>query len=361
VAETAKETVKQTISDAKGRWALLQERRPSVRHLVEAWGLLTANRGNLYAAAITYFSFLALFPLVLLGVAVLGFVLHSQPDTLQRLLDGIGRRVPGEFGNTLKTAVRQAIDARAGVGVLGLLGVLLTGLGWIANLRSAINAVWGQPPAKKNFLVARALNLLVLAGLGVGIVLSLGLTTVGVALTDQILGWLSMADLPGATLVLKVIGIALAVVGDMIIFWWVLVRLPAVQVPRRVEIKGALFAAVGFEVLKILGTYTIAHTAHSPTAGPFAGILAVLIWIQLVARLMLFACSWTAVLTAEERGPVAADPVPVVRPEPVPDEPPRTPTITPGAVGLTLVGAGAVAGAAVTWAATRPRRSTTIG
>jgi membrane protein len=361
VAETAKDTVKQTISDAKGRWAQLQERRPSVRHLVEAWELLTANRGNLYAAAITYFSFLALFPLVLLGVAVLGFVLHSQPDTLQRLLDGIGRRVPGEFGNTLKTAVRQAIDARAGVGVLGLLGVLLTGLGWIANLRSAINAVWGQPPAKKNFLLARALNLLVLAGLGLGIALSLGLTTVGVALTDQILGWLNLDGVPGATLLLKVIGIALAVAGDMVIFWWVLVRLPAVHVPRRVEIKGALLAAVGFEVLKIIGTYTIAHTAQSPTAGPFAGILAVLIWIQLVARYMLFACAWTAVLTDEECRPAPTAAVPVVEPGPMPAKPPPVQTITPAAVGITLVGAGAVAGAVATWAVTRPRRSTTIG
>jgi membrane protein len=315
---------------------------------------MNTNRGNLYAAAITYFSFLALFPLLLLGVAVLGFVLHSHPDTLQSLLDNISKKVPGQFGDTLKTAIKDAIDKRAGVGVIGLLGVLLTGLGWIENLRSAINAVWGRPPATKNFLVGRALNLLVLAGLGIGIVVSLGFTTVGVALTDQILRWVGLDDLPGATFLLKVIGIALAVAGDMIIFWWVLVRLPAVEVPRRVEIKGALFAAIGFEVLKIIGTYTIAHTANSPTAGPFAGILAVLIWIQLVARFMLFACAWTAVLTAEQRPPVLADTVPVLEPEVMADEAERPPSaITPAAVGVTLVGAGAVAGAVATWAATR--------
>ena len=351
MAETAKETVKETISDAKGRWAQLQHRRASVRHLVQAWGLMNTNRGNLYAAAITYFSFLALFPLLLLAVSVLGFVLHAQPDTLHSLLDHITRKVPGQFGDTLKTAIKDAIDQRTGVGVIGLIGVLLTGLGWVQNLRSAINAVWGRPPDKRNFLVSRSRNLLVLAGLGIGIVVSLGLTTVGVSLTDQILRWIGLADLPGAPFFLKLIGFALALAGDVIIFGWVLVRLPAVDVPRRIEFKGALFAAVGFEVLKIVGTYTIAHTANSPTAGPFAGILAVLIWIQLVARFMLFACAWTAVLTAEQQV-VAADTVPVVEPEAARAEEAAS-GITPAAVGVTLVGAGAVVGSVATAAAIR--------
>ena len=69
--------------------------------------------------------------------------------------------------------------------------------------------------------------------------------------------------------------------------------------------SGALIlAAVGFEVLKIVGTYTIAHTAQSPTAGPFAGVLAVLIWIQLVSRFLLFCCAWMATAGYDERAAV---------------------------------------------------------
>ena len=126
----------------------------------------------------------------------------------------------------------------------------------------------------------------------------------------------------------------------------------------RIAVKGALLASVGFEVLKIVGTYTIAHTANSPTAGPFAGIIAVLIWIQLVARFMLFACAWTATLTAEH---VAATAGPVEPEEADPTTTGRGSAITPATVGVTLVGVGAVAGAAATLTATRgrwrPRRS----
>jgi membrane protein len=99
-----------------------------------------------------------------------------------------------------------------------------------------------------------------------------------------------------------------------------LVRLPGVDVPGRVALKGALVVSVGFEILKIVGAYTIKRSAASPTAGPFASIVAVLIWIQLVARWMLFSPG----------GPSA------------------------GAVGASVFAAGAAVGATVvTWVFTR--------
>ena len=142
--------------------------------MLAAWALLGRNNGNQYAAAITYFSFLALFPLLLLAVAVTGFVLHAHPAAEQDLFAHITAKVPGSFGQTLKTALKTAIEQRTGVGLVGLFGVLLTGLGWIGNLRGAIDGVWGRAPAKQNFVMAKVSNLLVLAGLGVGILVSLG-------------------------------------------------------------------------------------------------------------------------------------------------------------------------------------------
>jgi membrane protein len=184
-----------------------------------------------------------------------------------------------------------------------LLGVLVTGLGWVGNLRAAIDAVWGRTPPKMNFLKARVADLLVLIGLGVGAVISIGLTVIGTSVTDQLLKAVGLDDVTGATVLLKLLGIALAIAGDLLIFWWVMIRLPQIELPPRLALKGALLAAVGFELLKIVGTYTIAHTANSPTAGPFAGVIAILIWIQLVARWMLFSCAWTATVADDLRRP----------------------------------------------------------
>jgi len=337
----------------RARWQALQQRRPSVRHVVAAWGLLQRNNGTLYAAAITFFSFLALFPLLLLAVSVVAFALHSDPALQHSLYAHVAQRFPGRLGQTVHDAIQTAIDNRSSVGVIGVIGVVLTGLGWIANLRAAIDAVWGRGERHQGFLQARLSNLLVLAGLGIASVVSVALTAIGTSLTDQILRALGLDHLPGAALMLKLLGFALAVAGDTLIFWWLLVRLPAVEVPERVAWRGALLAAGGFEVLKIVGTYTIAHTANSPTAGPFAGLVAILIWIQLVARFLLFACAWTATLTAEARI-AAANQAPVDEPDVMADASRAVSPVSPAAVGAGLVGAGAVVGAAATLAATRP-------
>ena len=345
-------------SAASLRWAGLKERRPGLRHVVAAWKLLKDNNGSQYAAAITYFSFLALFPLLLLAVAITGFVLQSHPAAQQSLLDHITANVPGDLGKTLQASVRTAIKSRTSVGIVGLVGVMLTGLGWIGNLRAAIDGVWGRRAPDRNFFFAKLMNLFVLAGLGLGLVVSLGLTVLGTALTDQALRATSLDNVVGVHYLVTVLGLALAVAGDVLIFWWVLVRLPAIRVPRRAGLQGAVLAAVGFEILKIVGTFTIAKTTHSPTAGPFAGLLAVLIWIQLVARFMLFCAAWTATCRGCPPGPQEAAEEPIEGPAAletadageVPDAP------SPLVVAGSLIGAGVVAGAAaVAWANSRRR------
>lgn len=279
---------------ASGRWTELKRRRPSVDHLARAWTQFGQSNGNLYAAAITYFSFLAIFPLLLLAVAITGFVLHAHPAAQATLLNHISENVPGSFGTTLRSAVNTAIKARTGVGIVGLLGVALTGLGWVRNLRASIHAVWGLPIPQRNAITARLHDLLVLAGLGLAMLVSLGITAAGTALTDQVVRGLGWSHVYGMSAALVVVGVIVGVLADLLIFGWLIVRLPDANVPFGLALRGALLASVGFEILKILGTVLIAHTSHSPTAGPFAGVIAILVWLQLVARYLLLSVAWTA-------------------------------------------------------------------
>lgn len=339
------------VARLRQRWTDLQAEHPAVHHAVAAYQRLGAHNGNLYAAAITFFSFVALFPLLLLVAAVTGFVLHAHPAAQASLLHHITSEVPGSVGTTLRSSIDGVIKARTGVGIVGLLGVLFTGLGWIGNLRSAVDAIWGRTPPTQNIVRQRVTNLVVLAGLGLALLVSLGLTAIGTSLTDQILSGLGLTDVFGMHWVLKIVGIAIAVAGDLGIFWWVLIRMPMMPVPRSIGLRGALMASVGFEVLKILGTYTIAKSAGSPTAGPFAGILAVLVWIQLVARWLLFCVAWIAVLTEERAAAEAV--VSIEPPSRLPVATDEAPALSPATVGATLVGVGALAGATVTALAMR--------
>lgn len=331
--------------------------RPSLKLFVAAWERLRVTNGNLYAAAITYFSFLALFPMLLLAVSILGFVLHAHPDTLQTVLSKIAKNVPGQVGHTLSDSIKAAVNARAGIGLIGLAGVVLTGLGWIGNLRASLDAVWKRLPPKQNPVTQRLYNLGVLGLLGVSVLVSLGLTAGWAAFSHDVLVAIGLDNVPGTGTLLGVVGIAVTLVADAVIFFMVLVRLPQqVDLPLRIGIRGAVLASVGFEILKIVGTYTVAASAQSKTAGPFAGLLAVLIWIQLVTRWMLFCAAWTAEADRRRQLPDGSVPVLEAQLPAAAASAQSSRPLSPAAVGAALVGAGAVAGAAATAYGLRHRR-----
>jgi membrane protein len=335
------------------RWAAAKRRWAWLDHVAQAWAAYKAHHGDLFAAAVTFFSFLSLFPLILLGVSAAGFVLRAQPSLQTDLFNSIESNVPGSFGTTLKDSIDAAIKARAGVGVIGLVGVLFTGLGWVSNLRSATEGVWGQEPAQRSMIGGKVADLLLLAGLGLGAVLSISLTVVGSALTGAVLRALGLEHATGLAVLTTIVGLALAVCGDMLIFGWLLIRLPRAQVRLRVGVRAALMAAVGFEILKLVGTYYIARVTKSPTVGIFGSVIGILVWLNLVSRFLLFCVAWTA--TARGTSPDAEGvPEPVERIWPLPAGGVASARahgqgesrISPAATAAALVGAGAAAGAA---------------
>jgi len=339
-------------SQATGRWQAAKERYRWLGHAVAAWHRFRDNNGNHFAGALTYFSFLALFPLVLLAASVLGFVLRGNPGLQNDVYDTITSGLPGGFGQIVRDSINAAERQRTGVGIVGLVGVLFAGLGWVANLRAAINAVWGVEPPKRKFIVAKLADLVVLVGLGIAILLSVGLSAIGTAFTDAIVRGADLNGVSGMHTLVRVAGYLLAVIGDVLIFSWVLGRLPQAHPPPRVVFKGALLAAVGFGVLKVIGTYYIARVAHSPTVGAFGSIIGVLLWIDLVSRYLLYCAAWTATAGAPPAEPAR----PESPPEPVlveslparePDPPaPTRPALLPLRVAFGVgmaVGGGAVA------------------
>jgi membrane protein len=353
------------IAAAKAAFSRARERWPWLDHVLRSWAVYKGHHGDHFAAAVTFFSFLSLFPLILLAVSIAGFVLQAHPSLAEDLFDAIADNLPGSFGDTLQESIDAAIDARAGVGLLGLGGLLFTGLGWVGNLRSAIEGVWGQEPAKRSFVRAKLADLLVLAGLGLGAVISIGLTAVGATATTGVLDLLNLGDVPGLFLVTKVVGIALAVAGDVLIFGWLLIRLPRATVPRAVGLRAALLTAVGFEILKLAGTFFITRATQSATAGIFASVIGILVWLNLVSRFLLFCAAWTATATGTTP-PAQDEPVPVEQVWPDPATAARTRStsgsdgalgaVTPAATAAVLLGAGAAAGAGAAVAAGRWRR-----
>ena len=116
-----------------------------------------------------------------------------------------------------------------GVGVIGLLGALYAGLGWVANLREALTAMWESQHESGGFLATKAKDLAALLGLGAALVLSLGLSALaGGGVMRGILEWLNLDSVPGVGVALRVFSILLALAGTWALFTWVISRLPQI-------------------------------------------------------------------------------------------------------------------------------------
>lgn len=282
------------INAGKALLARLRKRRPSVDHLARAGGRFQADAGNQLAAAVTYFSFLSIFPLLLLALSVFGFVLKGHPDLQAKLLANVSSALPGG-GEEVTRSIDGAVNSRAATGIVGLLGLLYSGLSWVDNLRTAVRTVWHQNVSAGNFFVTKGKDLLILLGLGLTLGASVAITGIGTAATSFVIDVVGLSHFLGVGVLTKVITVALAVAADVLVFLWLFVRLPKVPAPRDRVLRGALFAAVGFEILKLVGTYYIARVTKNATAtyGAFGVVIGILVWLNLVSRFVVFAAVWT--------------------------------------------------------------------
>ncbi|GAA3297669.1 hypothetical protein GCM10020295_31120 [Streptomyces cinereospinus] len=94
---------------------------------------------------------------------------------------------------------------------------------------------------------------------------------------------------------------------------YVLTLLPGVEPSRRRLVVGALIGAVGFELLKLLLSGYMQGVAAKSMYGAFGVPVALLLWINLTSKLVLFCAAWTATPSKEaERARADGDGVPDV-------------------------------------------------
>ncbi|GAB2718837.1 inner membrane protein YhjD [Nocardia thraciensis] len=315
--------------------------RPWLDHAIRAGGRYQRQRGDYFAAGITYFTVLSLFPLLMVGFAVAGFVLSRNPELLREVQQKIVENIPGSFGGQLTDLIDQAINSRTSVGVIGLVGALYAGLGWMANLRAALTEQWEQKAPEGNWVGSKVSDLLALLGLGVAMVASLGLSALaGSGLGKDLLALVKLENAPGVGVLLTVVSLVLAILATWAVFAWIIARLPRQPVTLVSAAKAALLAALAFEIWKQIASLYLKSVLSSPAGVAFGPIIGLMVFAYITARIILFATAWAA--TARENEPEAEIPAPA----PAVIEP-RVAVGMTARTGAALFGAGAVLGALV--------------
>lgn len=285
-------------------------RRLARTHAWRAYQRLAAVHWPRLAAAVTFSSFVALFPLITIAAAV-GAALLSG-DQLKKLQDQVAEQAPG-LSDLLDL---NGLVANAGtVGLIAGALLLVTGVNWVGVLRGCLRAVWEKEQDPGNPFLLRLKDTAVLAVLG-----ALGLVAMGSSvLAGGAVGWVAeKARVHGEAgkALLFVAGLAVGLLVDLLILTFVLTRVARVHAHRHAVVVAALIGSVGFELLKLLLTDYLRGVATKSVYGAFAVPVAVLLWINFMARLLLYCAAWTATPMAGQprdgagSGPAAPGPGP---------------------------------------------------
>jgi membrane protein len=278
--------------DLKHRMDRLADRFPLVRFLLSVQQRFSTMNGSALAAQITLNGFTALFALVVLAVAVVGFLSAGDAGFSRDLVRDLG--LSGEAARTVTRAVETAQDSRRTATVVGLLGLAWVGVGLGGAIGTAFDTAW---KVKGRGLRDKAIGLLWLVGAAVLVALGAGATA----------AW---SFLPGEFAPLVII---VTVAVNTSIFLWTSWILTNRRVPLEALLVPALVGGVGLEALKLFGGYLVPRLVASSSElyGTIGVAVALLAWLFILGRLIVYVA---AVEVVRWEGREGTDTAPVERP-----------------------------------------------
>ncbi|MBF4552980.1 YhjD/YihY/BrkB family envelope integrity protein [Corynebacterium suicordis] len=287
--------VERTRKDEPGMIDKYRDKWQWFDHIMRMQERYTEHGGNQYAAGITYFSVLSLFPLLMLTFAILAMVLAGNQDLMDKVTTSITDSAGGEMGETLKTVIEDAVAQRKSVFSVALLLALWTGLSWVAHLRMGASEMWKVNGLADNFIVGKLKDLVVLIGLIFALIVAFAITTVGNSgITDRLIEMVGLDGVPGIRFLTFAAALVIGVIANWLVFAWMIGALPRAKTHRKSVAKAAIIGAVLFEVFKQFATLFFSNALSNPAAATFGPIIGIMVTMYLIWRILLYCSAWAA-------------------------------------------------------------------
>jgi len=258
------------------------------RHKVTAFvfGLIKKygdDNGGVLVANLAHSAFVALFPLLLVLVTLLGLVSSIDPAFRQQVLNAVADQVPligAQLTGNVGALRRSSIIGLA----VGLLALIWGATGLAQAGLFTMEQVWNLPgPARPGYLPRLGRALLFLGVLGLGLVITTVLTGLGL-----------YGHGPGVLAVASEIAAAATNVGMYLAAFRVLTPK---GVPTRKLVPGVVAGGLAWTVLQAIGTIVVGHFRHTDAVyGAFATVLVLLAWISLSVGITVYTAELNVVL-----------------------------------------------------------------
>ena len=279
------------------------------RKLVRAALLYTEQSGPRLADGVTYRTLFSVFAGVLLGFSIAALWLSGNPEAWQALITAVNNVVPGLVGKGGVISA-QSIDEPAAFTVAGIASLavsLATAIGAIGSLRVAFRSLTGAVYDDAFWLWVLLRNLALAIGVGVALAASAAVTMVGTAGLDLLSDMLGIGDTTPVVRVATRVFITTVIFGLDAVMIAVMFRvLSGIRPSRRALWSGATVGAVGLVVLQELSALFVAGATRNELLAVFGSLIALLLWLNLSAQVILFAAAYIITGVEEDRNRVGA-------------------------------------------------------
>ncbi|WBB94357.1 YhjD/YihY/BrkB family envelope integrity protein [Verrucosispora sp. WMMC514] len=262
------------------RLTAARRRSPAFGHLWRAGVLYTDLQGGRLAAAIAYYGFFAVFALALVAYAIFGAILEDNDEVSAAAEEFLGENLP-----FLDPA--QVADSSGTAGVVGLLILVLTGIGWVEAIRSSQRLIHGLNQHPGNLVVRRLVDL----GVLVVVFVLLGLSVAAVDALETLLRFLLRST---GSFALTTVSALLSVLVNAVLATLLLVAVPRVRMSRSRLRPVVLIVAVGITLLNTVGRFWVGRVEHNPAYTVVATAVGLLVYLYLLNQLVLFGAALAA-------------------------------------------------------------------
>ncbi|WP_446218242.1 YihY/virulence factor BrkB family protein [Micromonospora sp. IBHARD004] len=269
------------IEASLGRRVDAVRRRSAVfDHLWRAGTLYADVLGGRLAAAIAYYGFFAVFALALVAYWVFGAILQDNDEVSKAAGDFLDENLP--FLDP-----QQIAQSSNTVGVIGLIILVITGIGWVEAIRSSQRLMYGFNQQPGNLLVRRVVDL----GVLVAIFVLLGVSVAAVDALESLLRFLLRST---GSVGLTTVSAMLSVLINAVLATALLVAVPRLRMSRRRLRPVVLVVAVGITLLNTVGRYYVVRTERNPAYTVVATAVGLLLYLYLLNQLVLFGAALAA-------------------------------------------------------------------
>jgi membrane protein len=271
---------------------------------VRVWFHYLERRGPMLSDSVTYRALFSVFAAVLLGFSFAALWLDGNPAAWQALVETVDAAIPGLLkvngsDGLIDVTTITAPEALTLAGVLSLVGLVGASIGAIGSLRAALRTLADELHDDVFWIWVIMRNLLLALAVGGGFVLSAVVTFYGTTFIDVVGDWFG-ANTVVADLATQALAFGAVFLLDAAVIALAFVVLSGVKARPRHLVVGALIGGIGLTVLQQLSGLFVRGAGANPLLASFAALIALLLWFNLSAQVILLASTWIIIGVAED-------------------------------------------------------------